>query len=352
MKPLDCIIIGAGQSGLYTAHCLDNMNLNYLVIERNQVGDVWRNRLKGMKLFTSRQFCSLPGLTFPGDANTFPNVTEVADYLQNYADHFNLIISEKTNVQSVSKKDNLFVVKTSDGDTYQSKTIINATGSNQVCIVPDMSRGLSKSVTQYTADTNSFDSIPNDSRVVVVGAGASGRQIAGKLAEQCQKVILATGRERGLPPNTVAGKDIFWWLRKIGVLFADTNSLVAKVLKKRNPVPCGNVNNKNLKNKGVDIYGRVVSCNDKNIGFSCGAESTVDAVIWAIGYRDDTSWLQIDKCVDNNEFKHHYGVSPEPGLFIVGRKWLSCRASELIMGVERDVNRVMKGLTSYLGETN
>ncbi|WNO60628.1 NAD(P)/FAD-dependent oxidoreductase [Rheinheimera sp. MMS21-TC3] len=340
MQIFDAVIIGAGQCGLYTAKKLQDDNKHYVVLERHAVGQVWLRRLEGMRLFTSRQFSQLPGLTFTGDGNGFPDVKEMANYLKAYAAKFKLNIRENAEVETLTKVDGKFLITLQGGQEIQAKTVINATGSNQVPIVPEMSKSLSEHIIQYTADITSLNTIIDNSRVVVVGDGATGRQIAARLANRCQ-VVLATGSSRGLPPNTILGKDIFWWLKKIGILDASNTSLVAKILKKRNPVPCAEFNNTKLKKLGVTIKPRAINCDKDTIIFKDGEIENVDIVIWAVGYKDETSWLKIYSCFNKDGFIHDKGVTPEPGLFVIGRKWLSSRGSELILGVEKDVNSLM-----------
>jgi len=348
MQPLDCIVIGAGQCGLYAARCLAEQGRDYLLLERDGPGAAWRHRLSDLRLFTSRAFCALPGKSMPGKPDTYPTVDEMASYLESYADQFELNILAGTDVKQVTRDGNLFSVVTASGTRYLTHSLINATGSNQVCIVPEKAKNLDARVAQYTASVRDFNQVQPGSRAVVVGSGASGRQIAALLREKGVTVTLATGRARGLPPNKWLGRDIFWWLKYLGVLFADKNSLIARVIKKRNPVPCGAVNNSRLLKRGVDIRGRAIGFEGNEITFSCGTKVQADLVIWALGYRDQVDWLQVDGCVSEGQFVHDYGVTPEPGIFIVGRKWLSCRASELVMGVEADVNRVMGTLSRYL----
>lgn len=348
MPVLDCVIIGAGQAGLCFAKYLKDLNRSFVILERDKIGSAWLKRPVDMKLFTSRQFCGLPGLSFPGDKDGFPLVAEVAAYLQNYARELALPVKERACVVGVKKNECLFTITLENGDVIESKSLVNATGSNQVCEVPTVSKDLDSGVTQLIAENQSFDAIADTDHVVVVGDGASGRQIAGLLAARCRAVTIATGTPRGLPPNRILGKDIFWWLNKLGVLFADRDSLVAKVLKKRNPVPCKEFNNLKLEKLGVSIQPRMVSCSEKTVTFSNQSSCQVDAIVWATGYSDATEWLQIENSVVDGKFEEKYGVCPEPGLFLVGRKWLSCRASELIMGVERDVKLVIPKLSQYL----
>jgi putative flavoprotein involved in K+ transport len=347
MQLFDTIIIGAGQCGLYTAKRLQDKGVNYLVLERGTIGQVWLQRLTGMRLFTSRQFCQLPGLVVEGDPNGFPEASEMNRYLNRYATTFKLNIQENTEVDSLEKENDLFVITLKNGDQIYAKTVINATGSNQVPNVPAMSQSLSDLVTQVTTESISLDTIPDNSNVVVVGDGASGRQIAGGLANRC-RVTLATGSNRGLPPNRVLGKDIFWWLKKLGILDASESTLTAKLLKKRNPVPCAEHNNKQLKKRGVTIKSKLADCAGEQLTFADGGGIKVDVVIWATGYKDNTKWLKLPHCISDNSFIHQKGETPEPGLFIIGRKWFSCRGSELVLGIAKDVEQVIYLLDKYI----
>ena len=111
-------------------------------------------------------------------------------------------------------------------------------------------------------------------------------------------------------------------------------------------------NNKALSKLHVTVRQRLIGCQGTTFQFADGTQDDFTAVIWATGYRDDTSWLNVDGCTDDKGFVEHYGETPAEGLFVVGRKWLSCRASELVMGVERDVYQVLSKLESYLATSS
>lgn len=347
----DCVIIGGGQAGIFAAKTAADRGLKYIVIEKQKIGDVWRNRLEGMHLFTSSQFCGLPEVPFPGDPESFPSVIEMAEYLTLYSQNMKINVLENVGVEKVEKKNSNFHISLSNGEKLNSTAVINATGANQKPIIPLYAENLDKHVQQFDASISSLDHIQAGKKVVVVGDGATGRQIAGRLADKCH-VSLSTGSKRALPSNTLFGKDIFWWLTKIGILFSDKKSIVAKILKKRNPVPCGDFNNRNLKKLGVQIIPRIVDSRDNTLISQDGSITEAEIVIWAIGYREVTDWLHIPHCVSNDSFQEDYGRTPEPGLFVVGRKWLTCRASELVMGVEKDVSRIMVYLDDYLAKEN
>lgn len=343
----DCVVIGAGQSGLYAAKLLKERDISYIVLERDKVGQVWQNRLDGMRLFTSRQFCGLPGLPFPGNADGFPTVNEMGDYLRAFANTLQLSVRENSEVLSLTKEQEQFIVTLRDDERLTAKSVINATGSNQVPYVPPIRTHLSGDVLQFDGTLKSLKLIPNGSKVVVVGDGATGRQIADGLVGACE-VTLATGTARGLPPGIIFGKDLFWWLSKMGILFADKYSVVARFLQRRNPVPCGDLNNRRLNKLGVRIVGRAQECSGRTMSFEHGETVEVDVVIWATGYSDNTGWLQLPHCINEAGFVEEYGITPEPGLFIIGRKWLSCRASELLMGLPKDAEYVICEVQKYL----
>ena len=152
---------------------LQEQGLNYLVLERDAVGQVWDNRLEGMKLFTSRQFCQLPGLVFPGEQWGFPSVIEMAEYLRCYAATFKLNIRQQSGIVSMEKVDGIFLIKTDDGLLLSARTVINATGANQSPLIPKLADGLSKSVIQHSSNLTSLTEINSNARVLVVGDGAN-----------------------------------------------------------------------------------------------------------------------------------------------------------------------------------
>ena len=319
------------------------------MLERDEVGHVWENRWKGLRLFTSRQFCGLPGLAFKGDPETFPTAQEMAQYLKDFAQLMNLIVIENAEVISLVKLKEHFLITLKNRDSFVAQSVINATGSNQVPNVPLFSGHLSRDVLQFDGTIKDLQLIPDKSKVIIVGDGATGRQITGNLAKRCD-VTLAKGSFRALPPGIILGKDLFWWLNIIGFLKADKYSKIAQILQKRNPVPCGNLNDQKLINMGVRIVGRVNNCSDRSFYFDGNQSAEVDVVVWAMGYHDNTDWLKLPNCINKEGFVEQYGVTPEPGLFIIGRKWLSCRASELLIGLPQDAERIVGELETYLAK--
>ncbi|TDB47463.1 potassium uptake trka-like protein [Photorhabdus luminescens subsp. mexicana] len=354
MMNMDCLIVGAGQAGLSLAAMLAAKNINVCILEREaRIGDVWRRRPDNMLLFTSRGMTQLHGLPFPGIKEGYPDKNEVADYLERYASHHGLAIYTQTEVVEVKHDTNGYRVKTKDGKVFHAPCLVNATGANQLADIPALAEQLSTDIQQIAADQyREPKQIKAGSRVAIIGDGASGRQIAKDLAATT-KVTLFCGSSRPLLPNRILGKDIFWWLSKSGLLFANYDSLVGKIMRRRNPIPCGDLKNHRLAALDIKIANRLVDIKDNKLCDLSGNQYEVDTVIWCLGYKDDTAWLTLPGAADANGFvckngHEEGGKTPYPGLFIVGRKWLSSRGSELMLGAYKDTCRVAKWVENYL----
>lgn len=344
---LDCLVVGAGHCGLLCARMLHANGLNYSVVDESlRVGDVWRRRPKNLRLFTSRQFCSLGDFKMQGDPKSYPAGTEFADHLERFALNNDLRITLSARVLRLSRSKDGFVAELSSGETVRARAVINATGSNQEPIVPEYAAKLSPLVQQTTAQAYGSTANYQDKKsIVVVGDGASGRQIARELAMSHQ-VALSRGRVRKLVPNRVLGQDVFWWLSKLGILYAPTHSTVAKILRKRDPIPVAAENDVRLAAAGVSLRSEAVDAVGDELVFDDGTSLRIDAVVWCVGYQEKLDWVDLQSVKEAPNFAGSKGKSAEPGFFIVGRKWLSCRASELVLGAEKDVALVIQEVMS------
>lgn len=347
----ECVIIGAGQCGLYLAKHLQDSGIDYVLLEQGTVAQGWQNRFADLPLFTSRQFSQLPGLALLGEPNGLPKVEEMVAYFSVYAKQFGLKIKEHCEVVSVEKVQNTFKVELQNGDVIAARVVVNATGSNQQPAIPAIAKKLPKEILQFSSQSQDVFNLAQGSSVLIVGAGASGRHLAKKLTEHCH-VTLAVGKNRALPANTILGKNLFWWLSKLGVLQVKRSSILGKILAKRDPVPCASFNNSQLKENGVRLTSRLLDYKDNKFVFENLELAHIDAVIWATGYKDNTSWLKIPEAIVDGQFLHQQGKTPIAGLFIIGRKWFSCRASELILGVAKDVAYLSTEIQKYLKNTN
>jgi len=177
--------------------------------------------------------------------------------------------------------------------------------------------------------------VPSGS-VLVVGDGASGRDIA---AELCltNNVLLATGKKRRLLPERILGVSAWWWLRVFGLLRAPSDSLVGKVMRRADAFPNRSRADSDLRRLGISIVPRLVEAQERVARFADGTQAEIDAIVWNVGYRDDAAWLDIAAAKDNaGRLLQEEGVSPVPGFFHVGRPWQRNRASALVMGAGDD----------------
>jgi putative flavoprotein involved in K+ transport len=336
-RTLDVLIIGGGQAGLALGFHLKKAPFSFRIVERHpRVGDSWRNRYASLVLFTPRSYSALPGLPVPGDPEGFPTKDEMADYLESYAERFELPVAPGTGIGRLERVDGGFRATTEAGESIDSRAVVLATGAFQRPAVPPISQGLSDEVTQLAPEDYRTPGQLAASRVLVVGDGATGRQIALELTAN-HEVFLAAGRRRRVGRDRILGRSVFWWLDKLGVLKASRESRIGRFLIKADPFPGKHLELDNLQQRGVEVVGRVIGAEGKKVAFADGKATEVDAVVWATGYRDDTGWVAIPEAKDaQGNFMHYRGVSPLPSLCFVGRSWQWTRGSALFAGVGRD----------------
>jgi putative flavoprotein involved in K+ transport len=346
---LDVLIIGGGQAGLAMGYHLKDTPFRYRIVERHaRVGDSWRNRYASLVLFTPRSYSALPGLAVPGDPEGFPTKDEMADYLETYADHFALPVAPGSGIRRLERLDGGFRAETERGEPIDCRVVVLATGAFQRPAIPPISNRLSSEVTQLAPeDYQSPNQLPPGS-VLVVGDGATGRQIALELTAN-HEVLLAAGRHRRVSPDRILGKSVFWWMDRLGVLRASRESPVGRYLRKADPFPGKGLELERLRERGVDVVGRVIGAEGKRVTLADGKTAEVDAVLWATGYRDDTDWVEIPEVKDaHGNFLHYRGISPLPNLCLVGRSWQWTRGSALFAGVGQDAAYLTEHIVGHL----
>ncbi|PHM45382.1 potassium uptake trka-like protein [Xenorhabdus mauleonii] len=342
MSPLKnkfVLIIGAGQAGLAMAFRLKEKNIPFIVVSAdNRIGDTWRKRYASLTLFTPRELSALPGLKLKGAADNYPTRDEFADYLEQYASYFDFPIRLGIAVVELKKKiiSGQFLAVLSDGTEIVASHVIVATGGFQDPKIPTQAHHFSKTIKQFTPDTvGDMHTVP-EGTVLVVGDGASGRDIALDLAST-HSVLLATGKPRNLLPEYILGRSVWWWLNRLGLLKASSLSMIGKMLRSKDPIPNRNRDLPYLAKKGVKIMPRLVSVNNDIAKFENSALEKVTSIVWAIGYKDNMAWINIPNAFGaKGEVLHSKGISPIEGLYFIGRPWQRNRASALIMGAGED----------------
>ncbi len=334
---LDILIVGAGQAGLALAYHLKNTPLRFQLVNcHSRVGDSWRKRYDSLVLFTPRAYSALPGLSVPGDPEGYPTKDEIADYLEAYAAHFELPVLGDTHISQIEYTDDGFRATTWTGETIDCRAVVLATGAYQMPALPESAQQLSADVLQLSPTTYTSPSQIPTGLVVVVGDGASGRQIARELAAT-HHVLLATGSPRRVSPERILGKSIFWWMDKLGILRASRETPIGKYLMKVDPFPGKALELKRLEREGVVVVGRLMHIDGKQVTFASGETTAVETVIWATGYKENTDWIGIPEAKDaQGNLLHRRGISPVPHLYVIGRSWQWTRGSALLTGVGDD----------------
>jgi len=182
---------------------------------------------------------------------------------------------------------------------------------------------------------------------LVVGDGATGRQMAAELAGT-REVLLATGRPRRVSTERVLGRSVFWWMDRFGILRATRDSRVGGYLMRVDPFPGKHPTLGSLERRGVRLVGRLFRVDGKTVTFGGDETATVEAV-WATGYKDDTKWVAVPevKAADGT-FVHQRGVSSVPGLYFIGKSWQWTRGSALLHGVGDDAAYLVGRITAHL----
>jgi putative flavoprotein involved in K+ transport len=332
---VDVLVIGAGQAGLAVGwHLREQGITSFLLLDAGpEVGHVWRNRWDSLRLFTPAEYDALPGMPFPAPAGTYPTKDDVADYLRGYATAFELPIRLSTRVTRLSRTGDTFHADTSTGPITAGQVVI-ATGPFQTPVVPTLARHLAADVVQlHSADYRNPDQLP-DGPVLVVGAGNSGLQIAAELAAT-RPVTVAVGTRSPMLPQRLFGRDLFWWLTRLGLITKAADSRVARRLQKKGDLVIG-TRWRDLARLGIQIRPRLDDVDLTTAVFADGSVTTVAAVVWATGFRPDYSWLDIPGAVRHDNVANVRGVTTVPGLSILGLPWLHTRGSALLGYVTGD----------------
>jgi putative flavoprotein involved in K+ transport len=348
-RTLDVLVVGAGQAGLALGYHLTSTPIRFLLVDRHaRVGDSWRNRYDSLVLFTPRAYSALPGLAVTGDPDGYPTKDEIADYLERYARHFDLPVKTGTGLRSLAPRDGGFRATTDAGEVVDARAVVLATGAFQRPAIPAIARRLSPDVLQLTPESYKNPAQVPAGRVLVVGDGATGRQIAGELAAT-RDVLLSAGRPRRVSPERVLGRSLFWWLDRLRILGASRESRIGRYLMKVDPFPGKGLGLGRLRQRGVAVVGRLVGAEGRRCAFAGGEAAEVGTVVWATGYRDDGAWVAISEVKGaDGAFIHRRGLSPVPGLYFIGRSWQWTRGSALLHGVGNDASYVAARIAEQL----
>jgi putative flavoprotein involved in K+ transport len=404
MQWTDTIIVGAGQAGLAMSHCLARRGIDHVVLERGRIAQRWRNeRWDSLRLLSPNWMSRLPGWSYRGnDPDGFMTAPEFAHYLEDYARGSQMPVLEGTAVRSVRRAPGGYRVETTRG-IWQARAVVIATGHCDVPAVPVFARSLPGRVKQITtSDYRNPAQLPAGG-VLVVGASATGVQIADEVQRAGRPVTISVGRHTRLP-RIYRGKDIWYWLERIGVLDETVDSV--RDLRRSRAEPSFQLVGSPARHTldlgvlhaaGVRIVGRTVGADGPvlrllddvtettttaqqalerllaRIDAVTGPEDfppepdaaravrldpgpvsinleaeDISTVIWAIGYRRDYRWIQVPVLDMAGEIIHDGGITPSPGLFVVGLRFMRRRRSNFIDGVGVDAEELAEMVLTHV----
>jgi putative flavoprotein involved in K+ transport len=401
------IVVGAGQCGLAMSRCLADRSIDHVVLERGEVAHSWRTqRWDSLRLLTPNWMTRLPGYAYRGDdPDGYLAATDVVELIEGYAKESAAPVRANTTVTSVRQADRGYLVQT-DQDVWHARSVVLAPGSSSVAKVPALQGGVPADITTLMpADYRTPSHLP-DGGVLVVGASASGVQIAGELHSSGRPVTLAVG-EHVRMPRTYRGKDILWWMDAAGMLDQRYDQIpdLARARNLPSMQLIGSperitVDLNSLSQLGVQLVGRLAGIRDGIAQFSgswpnmfaladlklerlldtidawatqagldssappqrfaptaipAAAPLTLDlrsgairTILWATGFRPDLSWLDVEVFDRKDRVRHDGGVTASPGLYLMGMPFLRRRKSTLIDGAAADAADLSGHLARYL----
>src|SRR5919202_1387487 len=326
---VEVAVVGGGQAGLAIGHFLARAGRRFVILEAGQsVATAWRERWDSLVLFTPRRYDALPGLPFPGEPEGYPGRDEVVAYLEQYARTFDLPVRFGSRVRSLDVQDTGFVLEVDDGGRLEADQVVVATGPFHEPITPAVADGLGPEVFQaHSAAYRTPSGVPAGT-VLVVGGGNTGFQIAKELSAT-HTVHLAIGSRQTPLPQRLLGRDVFWWLTRLGLLAKSVDSRLGRRAQGRDTL-IGSSPRELQRRFGVRLKTRAVGACGRTVRFADGTALDVDAVIWATGYRPDHAWIDLDITDEDGRLRHRRGVTDIPGLYFLGLSWQHTRGSALL----------------------
>ena len=408
-RSTDAVVIGGGHSGLAMSRQLSVLGIDHVVLEKGEVAASWRNqRWDSFTLLTPNWQACLPGLDYSGDdPDGFMTGPEIVGFLDRYAREIDAPVQTHTGVSAVRAAGEAYEV-VSDAGPWRSRCVVLAGGACNLPSIPEFATGLPDGVESVNPlEYRNPDQLP-DGGVLVVGAAATGIQLADEIQRSGRPVILSVG-EHVRMPRTYRGRDIEFWMDAIGRLDEryDEVEEILKARKVASPQLIGTPERRTLDlnsliDAGVQLRGRLGTIRDGVALFSGGLRNhcaladqklgrllddidswitshgldgevrpperfeptrvapgvplTLDlrsgevrSVVWATGFRPDLSWVDLPVFDPPGRLRHDGGVVDAPGVYFLGGTFLRRRRSSFIHGAAADTRDLADHLSRYLG---
>jgi len=407
---VDALVIGAGHAGLAMSHCLSARGVDHVVLERGSVANSWRHeRWDSLRLLTPNWQARLPGYGYRGpDPDGFMGMPELISFMEGYASLAAAPVHTDTTVRAVRPMIGGYRVVTDRGD-WRTRALVLATGAFNIPVVPASAAAVPAQVQQLNVHQYRNPGQLAEGGVLVVGASATGLQLAEEIQRSGRPVTLAVGEHVRLP-RRYRGRDIQYWMDRAGVLDERYDEVDDIQRARRVPspqlvgTPDGRTLDLNaLSAQGVRLVGRLAGIRDGRALFSGSLHNvcaladlkmnrlldTVDdwvasvggdvaaapperfeptrvdgppilgldltsgeirTVIWATGFRPDYRWLEVPVLDRKGMIRHDGGVADAPGLYVLGLPFMRRRKSTFIHGAEDDATDLSAHLRVWLDQ--
>jgi putative flavoprotein involved in K+ transport len=400
------VVIGGGHSGLAVSRRLTERSIDHVVIERGEVANSWRTeRWDSLRLLTPNWLTNLPGLPYRGDQpDGYMTAADLATHIGDYATAVDAPVHTRTTVSRVTARSYGYDVVTDRG-CWQCAALVIASGPCNSARVPSAAASLPPTIAVRTAMDYRSPAGLDEGGVLVVGASATGVQLAEEIHHSGRPVTLAVG-EHVRMPRTYRGRDIFWWTDASATLDEPYDELDDLVRARSLPSPQligssdrRSIDINHLAREGITIVGRLGRITDGRAQFSGSLANTcaladlkmnrlldrldswaqntnadvdpperfqatqvlrpqlevdlhrsgISTVLFATGFRPDYAWLDLPVLDRRSRIVHDGGViTGAPGCYVVGLNILRRRRSSYISGAERDSADIARLLHSHL----
>jgi putative flavoprotein involved in K+ transport len=390
------------------SRALSDRSVDHVVLERGSIANSWKTeRWDSLRLLTPNWLCRLPGYAYSGhDPDGYLSMPEVIDFIEGYAAAIDPPVVDQTTVTSLRAADTGYDVVTNQG-TWHSRTVVIATGACGVASVPDFATAAPAGMDRIVPTSYRNPGQLQEGGVLVVGASATGLQLAEEIHLSGRAVTLSVGNHVRLP-RTYRGRDIQWWMQATGVLderYDEVDDIV-RVRNVPSPQLIGTPERRTLdlnalKGIGVEVRGRMGTIRDGVAMFSGGlrnqcnladlkmnrlldvidewcvansaddhgeverprptiidddapltldlTDGAIKTVIWATGFVHDHSWLDLPVFDPRGHIRHDGGVVVDaPGVYLIGAPFLRRRKSNFIHGAGDDAADLSDCLGRFL----